>query len=79
MKFKSMNEVWDAVLSGKTVYWTNKNYKVFVEPDLMPEVTKQHNARRAAERNGSILCIRYINNHFVGILEQSELGSLFVD
>jgi hypothetical protein len=79
MKFNSVSEVWDAIDAGKTVYWSSKAYKVFVEPDLMPERTKELDFRQYAERNGSILAVRYIENYFGSIISPYYIGNLFTE
>jgi hypothetical protein len=77
MEFKTVKDVWNAVKAGKAVYWKNTAYKVFVEPNLMPERTKELAFRQFAELDGSILAVRCIENYFGSILYETELGNLF--
>lgn len=77
-QFKTIQDVWTAIDQGRTVYWSNKSYKVFVETDNEPERTQEYSPRLLVERNGQLLSVRCISNYFGSILHESDLGSLFV-
>lgn len=78
-EFKTIEDVWRAVEAGKTVYWSNKAYKIYVEKDLMPERTLEYPPRKLIEKNGYLLCVRCISNHFGSILHLKEIPALFTE
>jgi DNA-binding CsgD family transcriptional regulator len=83
MTFKTIDDVWNAVNKGMTVYWCTKAYKVFVEsnPKQYQGCENQfYNspARQYSTRGEKMLAVRCIENHFGGVISESNLGSLFV-
>lgn len=76
-QFKSIDEVWSALDAGQTVYWGNESYKVYIEPDYLPQVTAVHKGRKFSARNGQLLSVRCISNYFGSIITPQCLGNLF--
>ena len=78
-KFTTITQVWEALDKGQTVFWANKAYKVFVEPNLGSPETVNCDARKFSRRGAQILSARCISNHFGSVLQESDLSSLFVE
>jgi hypothetical protein len=74
MKYKNIEQVWEALDNGITVNWVHDGYKVYIE-DIYPdnEFQKAHFTRRG----NKVLSIRCIENYFGGLICESELGKLF--
>lgn len=79
MKFSNIDQVWEAIQQGKTVYWSSKAYALTVEP-----VNREWRQRCGFEipfsaRGESCLRVTCISNYFGSLLEPHELGKLFVE
>lgn len=71
-----IEQVWQAVSEGKTVYWHNKAYKVYVS-DANPLLGFQLN--HFSFKDGKILSVRHIENYFGGLIEDSDLEHCFTE
>ena len=69
-EFKTIKQVWNALDKGKEIFWIHDGYKVFIEPfhEGNYEYTK---------RGNKVLAVRFIENYFGSLLEESELPKLF--
>lgn len=74
-----LEQVWQALEEGKTVYWTNKSYKITIEP-LNREWRESNGFEIPFSAKGE-QCLRVtcISNWFGSLLDPSELNSLFVE
>lgn len=72
MKFKNINEVWDAIDKGHRVFWVHEGYEVLVEPDPCPD--------KKLSSNRGLQCLRvtYLENWFGSRLNESQLSQLFI-
>ena len=68
-----VKQVWSALDKGLKVYWSNDAYQVVVET---ADCEYQYN--HFTNRNGKVLCIRHTENWFGGLMDQAELGALFL-
>lgn len=69
MQFKTIEQVWNAIEQGQTVYWVNESYKLTIETALLEN--------HFSNKNGKCLRVTYISNWFGSILDKSELPKLF--
>jgi hypothetical protein len=69
-KFKNINEVWDALDLGKTVFWVNESYKIYIE-DARPENPD------FSKRGNKLLTVRCIENYFGSVLNEPEISQLY--
>lgn len=76
-QFTTIEQVWQAIDKGLTVYWSNTAYKVYIEPN--PKSSPYYNSinRQYSTRNEQLLSIRCISNYFGSIIHESELSQLF--
>ena len=76
-EIKTVEQVWDLIDQGKTVYWNSEAYKVYVEYN--PQSSPYHNseARRPVTKDESMLTVRCISNYFGSVLNLNELSQLF--
>lgn len=69
-KYRTIEEVWDGIKKGKTIYWNNDGYQLTIEP--------YHEGNSEFTRQGDkVLRITYIENYFGSLLEEKELGNLY--
>ena len=75
----TIEQVWKALDEGKTVYWKNEGYKVFIEDISRPgSDAGKFQIAHFSHRNGKMLAVRYISNYFGSIIHESDLSNLFV-
>ena len=74
--FKTINEVWAAIDSGKSVFWEHTGYKVIVEH---ADQTNEYQSNHFTNRDGKVLSIRCLENYFGGLMDEKELSALFVE
>ena len=72
-EFKTMNDVWMAIYSGKTIYWSSMSYRVLVSEDPCPE------KKMSSNRGVHSLRVTCMSNWFGSRLDESELGALFTE
>lgn len=70
----TIDKVWELLSQGKPVYWSNNSYKIYIE-SAIPENEYQQN--HFSFKDGKVLSVRCISNHFGSILNESDLGNLF--
>lgn len=68
----TIQEIWQAIDEGKKVFWHHDGYQVLVEKATLNEFNKN------SFRDGKVLCIRYLENWFGGIIHDSELKDCFI-
>lgn len=78
-QFKNVEDVWTAIDQGKTIYCSNKSYKIFIEPNIGSEENIKCEARMFSSRDGFMLSVRCIENYFGSVLHKSDLFHLFTD
>lgn len=78
MRFKTVDDIWNAIDKGKTIFWCNENYKVFVEDNIGSAETTECDVRQYSARNGKMLSIRCISNYFGSVISKGDLPKLFV-
>jgi hypothetical protein len=71
---KTIQQVWELLDKGETVYWKNTSYKVYISPQIE---NNEYQTNNFSNRNGMILSIRCISNYFGSIIEEKELPTLF--
>lgn len=69
--FTNVDQVWDAVNSGKVVHWVNLGYIITVE-------TAYNGSPQYTLRNGKVLRITHKDTYFGSLLTGSELPNLFM-
>lgn len=70
-RFNSINQVWDAIGQGKTVYWVNTSYALTVEPHF------DQISPKAFIRDNKFLRVTCTSNYFGSILIEKEINQLF--
>jgi hypothetical protein len=75
----NIEQVWEAVESGKTVYWHNKSYKVYIQEVTQNSFVTEYQTKHHTFKNGKVLSVRCISNYFGGLMDEKELSSLFVE
>jgi hypothetical protein len=82
MKFETVEQVWKAIDEGKTIYWGNTAYKVYVEENIGNEDQKncapRAFSRRIDSKGDNVLSVRCIENYFGSVISPNCLGSLFL-
>ncbi len=74
-QFNNITEVWNALDNGITINWSNDGYKVYIENAI---VDNEYQAKHFTNRNGKVLSIRFIENYFGSLIDESELNKLYV-
>ena len=70
----TLNQVWDAVDQGLTIYWGNRAYAVYVE-----KADGEYQKNHFTNRNGKVLGIRYIETYWGGLMCPEEMSELFLE
>jgi hypothetical protein len=78
-QFKNVDQVWEAINQGETVYWKNKAYKIYVEENSKNGFFYSSEARQFSTRNEQMLSVRCIENYFGSVLSPNEISELFVE
>jgi hypothetical protein len=73
-QFETINEVWNALDEGKTVYCSNESYKITIEPTIP---NNEFQLNHFTRRGDQVLRVTCIENYFGSLLSESELGKLF--
>lgn len=68
----TIQELWEKIERGETVFWANEGYKVYTE-----EAFCEHQKQHFSHKNGKVLSVRFIENYFGGLIHESELTELF--
>lgn len=81
--FKTIDQVWEALDSGKTVYFNNESYKIYIERNpktISGEKNPYYSSesRSFSTRNEEMLAVRCISNHFGSVISPSDLSHLFI-
>lgn len=79
MTFKTIEQVWDAIDRGETVYWSNKSYALTIEDSELAWRKKQGFKIPFSNRNGKCLRVTCTSNYFGSLLEPKELSNLFTE
>ncbi len=72
-KFKTIEQVWEAVEAGQVIYWVNKSYQVIAELDSVPHENLY------SQKNGRMLRVTCMSNWFGSRITPNCLDSLFVE
>ena len=75
-KFTTIEHVWSAIDQGRTVYWTNTSYKIYIE-EIYNERVSEYQKSHHTHRDGKCLSVRCISNYFGSLLSESEIKNLF--
>lgn len=70
---KTIQEVWQAIMNGKPVYWHHEGYRI-----TLVDARGDYQEKHFTYRNGFVLRVTCTSNWFGSLLEESELGNLFV-
>ncbi len=72
--YSNIDEVWQDLNQGRKVYWNHTGYEIVREPVTKGiEFQEKHFSRQGNE----VLCIRYTENWFGGIIDETEVKELF--
>lgn len=79
-QFNTISEVWEAINQGKTVYWSNKAYKLTIEDNnAFPAefVARMGWDKHFTMQDNKLLRVTCISNWFGSLLTENELSKLF--
>ena len=76
-KYNNISEVWQDLEQGKTIYWANEGYKVFIQDARtyrkeLEDFDKNH----FSFKNGKVLDVRYIDTFWGSRMVESDLKEL---
>ena len=77
-KYNNIDEVWKDLERGKTIFWTNESYKVYIQDARSPErFGHDYDLSHFTFKNGKVLDVRFIETFWGARMDQSDLLDLF--
>lgn len=77
-KYNTIDEVWQDLEQGKTIFWTNEAYKVYIQDARTHECAgNDFDKNHFTFKNGKVLDVRYIQTFWGARMDQSDLLDLF--
>lgn len=70
--YLNINEVWEDLNKGKTIYWSNLGYKIYISKSDC-EYQNEH----FSNKQGRVLEVRFIETYWGGLIEKTEVSGLF--
>lgn len=77
-RYNNISEVWQDLEQGKTIFWENEGYKVFIQDARTHECAgKDFDLNHFSFKNGKVLDVRYIDTFWGSRMDQSDIEKLF--
>ena len=69
---RSIKDVWDNIMAGRTVYWGNEAYRI-----TLIDAIGDYQANHCTSKNGLVLRVTCTSNWFGSLLEPAQLKDCY--
>lgn len=77
-RYNNISEVWQDLEQGKTIFWENEGYKVFIQDARTHrKELEDFDLNHFSFKNGKVLDVKYIDTFWGSRMDQSDIEKLF--